>query len=226
MFFDSEAKGRGAGGLAFNPFKALVAPRPIGWVTTLAPDGTVNLAPYSYFQAVADAPDIVMFSATPGLSITDQGVRFGSQRKHSEYNAIESGEFVCNLVSFDLREEMNKTSAHIPATESEVEFAALEMLPSTRVAPPRVARAPAALECVVVDSQPVRHRGGEHRFQMVFGEVVGIHIMDAYISEQRVDTAAMNILTRMGYDEYAVLEKSFSMSRPDNDPMLDNKLGK
>ena len=222
MFYDSEASG--GGGLAFNPFKALVAPRPIGWVTTLAEDGTVNLAPYSYFQAVADSPDVVMFSATPSLSVTDKGLRFGKERKNSEHNAVTSGEFVCNLVSYDLREAMNQTSAHLPAEESEVEFAGLEMVASKRVAPPRVATAPAALECVVVDSMPVKHRGGEHRYQMVFGEVVGIHINDEFINGDRVDTAAMQILTRMGYDEYAVLEKAFSMSRPDNDPVLGNAL--
>ncbi len=220
MFYDSEAADPSAKGLGFNPFKALVAPRPIGWITTLAEDGTVNLAPYSFFQAVADSPDVVMFSATPALAKTDKGVRFGKDRKHSEHNAVASGEFVCNLVTQELAEAMNQTSAHLPAEQSEVEFANLEMLPSTRIAPPRVALAPAALECVVVDSMPVRHRGGDHRFQMVFGEVVGVHINDAFITDGRVDTAAMKILTRMGYDEYAVLEKAFSMTRPDNDPVL------
>ncbi len=226
MYYDSEARGAtsGAAGLPFNPFKALVAPRPIGWVTTLTEEGTVNLAPYSFFQAVADTPDVVMFSATPALLQSDSGIRFGNERKHSEHNAVASGEFVCNLVTYDLREAMNQTSAHLPADQSEVEFAGIAMLPSTKVAPPRVAAAPAALECVVVDSMPVRHRGGEHRYHMVFGEVVGIHINDSFIVDGRVDTAAMQILTRMGYDEYAVLEKAFSMARPDNDPMLTGAL--
>jgi len=220
MFYDPEAQDPKARGLAFNPFKALVAPRPIGWITTLAEDGTVNLAPYSFFQAVADSPDVVMFSATPALTKTDKGPRFGTDRKHSEHNAVTSGEFVCNLVTLQLKDAMNQTSAHLPAEQSEVEFADLQMLPSTRVAPPRVALAPAALECVVVDSMPVRHRGGEHRFQMVFGEVVGVHINDKFVIDGRVDTQSMNILTRMGYDEYAVLETAFSMTRPDNDPIL------
>jgi len=223
VFYDSEASDPSAKGLGFNPFKALVAPRPIGWITTLAEDGTVNLAPYSFFQAVADSPDVVMFSATPELTKSDRGVRFGSQRKHSEHNAVATGEFVCNMVTHELAEAMNQTSAHLPASQSEVEFANLEMLPSTRVKPPRVARAPAALECVVVDSMPVRHRGGDHRFQMVFGEVVGVHIADEFIADGRVDTAAMKILTRMGYDEYAVLENAFNMTRPDNDPVLGSR---
>ena len=223
MFYDSEASDASAKGLSFNPFKALVAPRPIGWITTLAEDGTVNLAPYSFFQAVADSPDVVMFSATPALTKTDKGIRFGADRKHSEHNAVTSGEFVCNMVSHALSDAMNQTSAHLPAEQSEVEFANLEMLPSIRVKPPRVALAPAALECVVVDSMPVRHRGGDHRFQMVFGEVVGVYIADEFITDGRVDTAAMKILTRMGYDEYAVLENAFSMTRPDNDPVLGSR---
>lgn len=233
MYYDSEARGakpagerggeregeRGTGGLPYNPFKALVAPRPIGWITTLTESGSVNLAPYSYFQAVADSPDVVMFSATPAPG----GSRSGA-RKHSELNAVNGGEFVCNLVSYDLRQAMNESSAHLPADVSEAEHAGIELLPSTKVQPPRVASAPAALECIVVDSQPVRHRGGDHRYHMVFGEVVGIHINDEFITDGRVDTAAMQILTRMGYDEYAVLERAFSMPRPDNDPMLTGAL--
>ena len=88
MFYDSEAADPGAKGLNFNPFKALVAPRPIGWITTLAEDGTVNLAPYSFFQAVADSPDVVMFSATPALAKTDKGVRFGKDRKPVSYTHL------------------------------------------------------------------------------------------------------------------------------------------
>ena len=210
--------------LPFNPFKALVAPRPIGWISTLTEEGTVNLAPYSYFQAVADNPDILMFSATPELKVSDGKVGFGQQRKHSEANAKAAGEFVCNLVTMELAQAMNLTSAHLPADASEALHAELEMVPSVHVKPPRVARAPAAIECVVVDVQPVQHRGGDHRYTMVFGEVVGIHIDDRFVRDGRVDTAAMQVLTRMGYDEYAVLERSFSMARPDYDPVLNGML--
>jgi len=226
MYYDSEARSRGApdGGLPFNPFKALVAPRPIGWISTLTEDGLVNLAPYSYFQAVADNPDIVMFSATPELAVSGGRIGFGAARKHSESNAVAGGEFVCNLVTLALAEAMNATSAHLPAGVSEASHAGIELAPSVRVKPPRVAASPAAIECVVVESRPVRHRGGEHIYRMVFGEVVGIHIDDAFIRDGRVDTAAMRLVTRMGYDEYAVLERAFSMTRPDNDPVLDGAL--
>ncbi len=222
MYYDSEARlnKSGQAGLPFNPFKALVAPRPIGWVSTLTETGMVNLAPYSYFQAVADNPDIVMFSATPELLVKNGTVGFAETRKHSESNAILSGEFVCNLVTHELARVMNETSAHLPGDVSEPAHAGIEMAPSKRVKPPRVANSPAAIECVVVDTHRVRHRGGEHIYQMIFGEVVGIHIDDGFIHNGRVDTSAMHLLTRMGYDEYAVLENSFSMTRPDNDPVL------
>lgn len=228
MFYDSAARMKGDAEmpLPFNPFKALVAPRPIGWVSTLTAEGMVNLAPYSYFQAVADNPDVVMFSATPQLKVAaDQpGVHFGEGRKHSESNAAASGEFVCNVVSHELAAVMNETSAHLSAEISEADHAGIAMTASRNVKTPRVAASPAALECIFLESRPVPMRGGDHRYHMVFGEVVGIHIDDRFIRSGRVDTAAMRILTRMGYDEYAVLERAFSMSRPDNDPVLDGAL--
>jgi flavin reductase (DIM6/NTAB) family NADH-FMN oxidoreductase RutF len=228
MFYDSDArmKGEASMPLPFNPLKALVAPRPIGWISTLTANGLVNLAPYSYFQAIADSPDIVMFSATPELRTQEgvPGVGFGDKRKHSESNAASSGEFVCNIVSHELAKVMNETSAHLSSDISEADYAGIAMTASQNVETPRVAAAPAALECIFLESRPVPKRGGDHRYHMVFGEVVGIHIDDRFIKDGRVDTAAMQVLTRMGYDEYAVLEKAFSMSRPDNDPVLDGAL--
>ena len=157
MFYNSEATaGERAQQLPFNPFKALVAPRPIGWITTISEEGIVNLAPYSYFQAVADNPDVLMFSATPTLSVKDGALGFGKDRKHSQTNAAIGGEFVCNLVSLPLAEAMNASSAHLPADVSEPEAVGIEMQPSEKVAPPRVALAPAAIECVVVDVHTVR----------------------------------------------------------------------
>src|SRR5690606_18818520 len=152
MYYDSEARTTGAGdpGLPWNPFKALVVPRPIGWVTTLDAAGRVNLAPFSYFQAVADRPDVVMFSVASASEQRDGAGVITARRKDSDTNAVATGEFVCNLVSWELRESMNLTSATLPAGESEAAAAGLEMVASRRVAPPRVAAAPAALECVVV----------------------------------------------------------------------------
>jgi len=191
------------GGLPWDPFKAIVAPRPIGWVTTLDRDGIVNLAPYSYFNAVGDKPDVVMFASTG--------------RKDSQRNAEATGEFVCNLATWDTHQEMNLTSAMVET--SEPELAGLEMTPSRLVRPPRVAAAPAALECVYLDTYAIRTRdGGEHVSHVVFGEVVGIYVDDRYVTEEgRLDTAAMRPVARMGYDEYTVVERAFRMARPDVD---------
>jgi flavin reductase (DIM6/NTAB) family NADH-FMN oxidoreductase RutF len=223
VYYDSQARAAGDGdaGLPWNPFKALVAPRPIGWISTLTETGVVNLAPFSYFQAVADRPDVVMFSVESQLRTVDGQAVPTDERKDSELNAVASGEFVCNVVSWDLRQAMNLTSIALPHDASEAEVAELGLTPSRRVRPPRITRAPAALECVVVGTQRVRHRGGEHRFQLVFGEVVGIHVDDRYIRDGRVDTAAMHPVMRMGYDEYAVVRASFRMTRPEFDPVAD-----
>ncbi|MGY2082781.1 flavin reductase family protein [Blastococcus sp. SYSU DS0539] len=214
MYYDSERRtgGEEDAGLPWNPFKALVAPRPIGWISSLTPDGVVNLAPFSFFQAVADRPDVVVFSTE--VAEPAPGVPGDGERKDSHENATVHGEFVCNLVSYDLREAMNTTSLRLPPEESEAAHAGLQLVPSRRVAPPRVAGVPAALECVVVESRPVLHRGGEHRFHLVFGEVVGIYIDDRFVRAGRVDTAAMQLVGRLGYDEYSVLDRTFRMARP------------
>jgi flavin reductase (DIM6/NTAB) family NADH-FMN oxidoreductase RutF len=120
-------------GLPYNPFKALIAPRPIGWVTTLSAKGEVNLAPYSFFNAVSDRPDIVVFSS--------------AGYKDAITFAEETGEFVCNLATWDLRDAMNVTSAPLPRGQSELEFAGLTSAPCRIVKPPCVAESPVALEC-------------------------------------------------------------------------------
>jgi flavin reductase (DIM6/NTAB) family NADH-FMN oxidoreductase RutF len=189
------------GGLPWDPFKAIVAPRPIGWITTLAPDGHVNLAPYSFFNAIADRPNLVYFSS--------------STPKDSQRNAEHSGEFVCNLASWELRDQMNLTSADVGPEVSEPVLAGLELAPSVVVAPPRVAAAPAALECVYLDTYECRTKdGGRHHYSLVIGQVVGVYIDDRFISDGRLDTARMKPVARMGYDEYAVVEQAFRMQRP------------
>ena len=145
VFYEPDTRDREL--LPHDPFKAFIAPRPIGWVSTLGPEGEVNLAPYSYFNAVSDRPPMVMFSS--------------DGPKDSATFASSGGEFVWNLATYDLREQMNLTSKALPRGESEFEFGGLEMAPSRLVAPPRVAATPVALECRV--SQRARDRRGEHR---------------------------------------------------------------
>ncbi len=189
-------------GLPHNPFTALVVPRPIGWISTLGPDGVVNLAPYSFFNAICGDPPMVMFSSVG--------------RKHSLVNAETGGEFVVNLAGAALCEEMNITSAPVPAEVSEADLAGLEMAPSRVVAPPRVARAPAALECRHVQTLPLHDvDGNPARSTVVIGQVVGVYIDDAVIVDGIVRMDRVRPLSRLGYMDYAVVDNVFSMERPD-----------
>jgi len=130
MFYDTRKNDHG---LPHNPFKAIVAPRPIGWITTMSSKGETNLAPYSFFNGITDKPPIVMFSS--------EGA------KDSVAFAEETREFVCSLATFDLRDQMNGTSAPLPRGECEMRATGLEAAPSRLVKPPRVAASPCALEC-------------------------------------------------------------------------------
>jgi flavin reductase (DIM6/NTAB) family NADH-FMN oxidoreductase RutF len=195
-------------GLAFNPFKAIVAPRPIGWVTTLDSSGAVNLAPYSFFNAVSSDPPMVFYGAN-GKHDADGG------EKDSLRNVRETGEFVCNLVSWELRHAMNDTSASAPHGIAEPEVAGLATAPSRLVKPPRVAASPANLECKVhqlleLPRDPVT---GD-RNVMVIGLVVAVHIDDNFIVKGRFDTARAQPVARLGYHDYAVVTEAFEMIRP------------
>lgn len=187
--------------LPHDPFKALIAPRPIGWVSTLSKSGAINLAPYSFFNAVCDQPPIIVFSSTGA--------------KDSMTFAGETGEFVWNMPTYALREHMNATSALLPRGTCEFDFAELEMAPSRLVKPPRVAASPASLECKVSDIYQLKDmHGAPTPNYLVFGQVVGVHIDEAFIKNGIVDTVAMQPITRCGYMDYAVTEKMFTMMRP------------
>ena len=205
MFYDPDVKR--SHGLPHDPFKALVAPRPIGWISTLGKDGSVNLAPYSFFNAVCYNPCIVMFAAS-GLA--------GDPMKHSWRNAEETGEFVCNIVSEELKEPMNITSAHVARGVDEFELAGLTKEPSVKVKPPRVKEAPAHLECKYLKTVVFE---SEQKFQshgVVFGHVVGIHIKDEMIVNGLVDVLKFRPVARLGYMDYTVVDSVFSMDRPDS----------
>jgi flavin reductase (DIM6/NTAB) family NADH-FMN oxidoreductase RutF len=193
--------GRDKALLPRDPFKAIVAPRPIGWISTRAPDGRVNLAPYSFFNAFNSVPPIVGFSS--------EGC------KDSASFARDSGEFVANLASRDLMQAMNQTSAPLPRGDSEFAHAGLAMAPCRLVKAPRVAAAHAALECKVVEIVPLKSAHGEPIDSfLVLGEVVAFHIDDALIRDGRFDTAAAQPLARCGYQDYAVVESLIALARP------------
>jgi flavin reductase (DIM6/NTAB) family NADH-FMN oxidoreductase RutF len=198
MYYDPRKRDHG---LPHDPFTALVVPRPIGWISTLDREGRVNLAPYSYFNALSSRPPFVMFSSTPA--------------KHSQINAEATGEFVANLATYALRKEVNATSEAVPAGVDEAAMAGLEMVPSRAVKPPRVARSPVALECVYNSSIKLRPRDGTAMSTtVVIGEVVGIHIDDSVIVDGRIDFLKMRPIARLGYMDYAAFDSVFEMKRP------------
>jgi flavin reductase (DIM6/NTAB) family NADH-FMN oxidoreductase RutF len=201
IFYEPDARDRAL--LPHDPFKALVAPRPIGWVSTRDAAGRVNLAPYSFFNAVADRPPMLLFSSA-GM-------------KDSASFAIETGEFVWNLPTFALREAMNASSAPLPRGTSEFEHAGLTLADSRHVAAPRVAEAPVAMECRVTQVLELRDvEGTDIDRHVVIGQVVGVHLDERFVlPDGRVDTAALQPIARCGYlDEYAVTDELFALRRP------------
>ncbi|HVG51922.1 MAG TPA: flavin reductase family protein [Xanthobacteraceae bacterium] len=198
MFYDPRTEKHG---LKHSPVTAIVVPRPIGWISTISPHGTVNLGPYSFFNLVSGYPPWVIFSSGP--------------RKHSQTNAELSGEFVYNMATWDLREEMNASSAEFAPDVSEPEQVGLEMVPSRNVKPPRIARSPIAIECKYYKTVDlIASDGKQNRSSIVVGEVVGIHIDDSVIVDGMVDIRKLKPISRLGYMDYAVTDDFFTMARP------------
>lgn len=200
MFYTEE---QGYAPLPFDPFKAIIAPRPIGWISTVDTEGRPNLAPYSFFNAVSSRPNMIGF-ASGGY-------------KHSARNASDTGEFVFNLSTLELAEQMNLTSEEVDDGVNEFELAKLEMAPCRLVKPPRVAAAAAAMECKVISSTELTDLNGKPTNRWwVIGQVVATHINDRFIKDGRFDTAAARPLGRCGYHDYAVVDGMFELVRPTN----------
>lgn len=195
-------------GLAHDPFKAIIAPRPIGWISTIDQSGVPNLAPYSFFNALSSSPPILMFSS--------------ETFKDSARNARDTGEFVFSLATEKLQHEMNKTSDTVPASENEYINANLSMGKCNKVSAPRVDASPASMECVTLSCNELKdHQGNPVDTFLVIGQVVGIHINDNYITNGRFDTAAANPLARCGYRDYASVSKVFEIMRPTDGAVYD-----
>jgi flavin reductase (DIM6/NTAB) family NADH-FMN oxidoreductase RutF len=203
MFY--ETKG-GSHGMAVDPFKSLVVPRPIGWVTSLDERDRVNLAPFSFFNAIAEDPPMVAFSPN--------GRKPDGRVKDSRANIETTLEFVCNLATWDLREAMNATSAVLPAGVDEMQAAGLTPAPARLVRPPRVVESPVQLECRLWKIVELPSWDPEEPNALIIGEVVGIHIADHLIKNGRVDIVAARPIARLGYSEYAVVADKFAMRRP------------
>jgi flavin reductase (DIM6/NTAB) family NADH-FMN oxidoreductase RutF len=198
MFFEP----RTGHSLPHDPFRAIVAPRPIGWASSLSTDGIVNLAPYSFFNGVSNYPPMVMLAS--------EGI------KDSITNIEATGEFVVNLATESLARKMNETSRAHAAEINEFEPAGLTPAPCRLVRPPRVEESPAALECKVTRMVPLPDLQGDTGNRlMAIAEVVGIHIDEKYLKEGLFDMVAAGTIARCGYWDYARVTELFHMPRPD-----------
>ncbi len=191
-------------GLPHNPFNAIVTPRPIGWISTRDGTGHDNLAPYSFFNAVAYMPPQVMFASTATKPDRDG-------TKDSVANIRETGVFCVNVVSEALTDAMNRTSGPWGREVDEFTNAALEKAECKTVDCARVAASPAALECRLTQ---IVQLPGEANF-VVFGEVTGVHMDDACLNDGRFDVTRYNPLSRLGYMDYTVVRDTFSLRRPE-----------
>ena len=195
---------RAGHGLAHNPLNSIVAPRPIGWVSTVSQDGIANLAPYSFFNLFNYVPPIIGFSSMGW--------------KDSAENARVSGEFVWNLVTVELAEQMNASSATVSAAVDEFELAGLAKAPSRLIAPPRVAASPVQFECKVTQIIRLQSKEAIELDQwLILGEAVGIHIDTALIEDGVFKTAQAKPILRGGgpADYFRISEADrFEMRRP------------
>ena len=190
-------------GLPHNPFNAIIAPRPIGWISTRGADGD-NLAPYSFFNAVAYAPPQVMFASTTAKADRPD-------MKDSLAHIVESGVFCVNIASAAMKQQMSDSSATLPAGISEFEAAGIASAECDTINCPRVADAPASLECRMTQ---VQRLAGQANW-LVLGVVTGVHLRDDCIREGRFDLSRDGWLARMGYRDYVAVHETFELERPE-----------
>ncbi len=190
---------------SIDPYKSLIFPRPIGWISSIDKKGIVNLAPYSYFNAIADDPPQIMFVA----GASDRS----SQKKDTLTNIMATKEFVVNFATSATRNQMNLSSKDIHKDDDEFVLTKLKKRKSRLVKVPSVANSPVNLECKLLKS--IKLKSSSRKFStMVMGEVIGIYIKDSFIVNGRVNSAAMRYVARMGYSEYTTVSSKFKMKRP------------
>ena len=187
-------------------FKSLIVPRPIGWISSKNNEGQINLAPYSFFNAIATIPPMVVIG--PG------GYSKSGNNKDTLLNIKNNPEFVCNFVSWDVKDIMNESSYSFDNNESEIEKLNIETEDSTMVSIPRVKLSPAHFECTLfkIIDLPSDSKGNPNH--LIIGNIVGINISDKIIKNDRIDIGELKPISRMGYDEYALINTIFTMKRP------------
>jgi flavin reductase (DIM6/NTAB) family NADH-FMN oxidoreductase RutF len=209
MHYDPEKNDHG---LAFNPFKACVVPRPIGWISTIGPDGVPNLAPFSQFQNLTFDPPYVMFAANQNSL---------GKRKDTVVNSEQTGEFVYNMATYDLREAVNRSAAEVAPEVDEFELAGVAKAPSLRVNPPRVAESPVQFECRYHQTLRLPGNGIIGTVDVVIGRVVLVHIRDEVLRpDGRLDILKIRPLGRLGYYDYTTVDSCFEMVIPGENEIL------
>ncbi|QRY76952.1 flavin reductase family protein [Pseudomonas sp. PDNC002] len=189
---------------AYRWLASTVTPRPIAWVSTLSADGHSNLAPFSFFQVISDAPPTLLINTS---------VREDGSVKDTLRNVRETGELVIHLVSAAQAEHMNATAAWLPHGVSEIEHTGIATVPSERVAPPRVVGAPVAFECQLAEIMPYPAQNPSS--MLIFARVLLAHIDDAVMQDERhIDPARLDLVGRLGGTQYSYTRDTFSMIRP------------
>ena len=200
MFYETDKDDHG---LAMPPFKSCVVPRPIGWISTLSSDGVPNLAPFSQFTNLTFDPPYIAISINQG---------YQQNRKDTTNNIEQTGEFVYNMVSSDLKDVMNITAAEFPADVDEFEVAGIEKAPSRLVKPFRVAASPIQFECKYVQTLRLPGNGRVGTVDVIIGRVVAVHIKDEFIMEDgKIDIVKIRPLARLGYSDYTIIDSSFEI---------------
>ncbi|WP_137132747.1 flavin reductase family protein [Rhizobium sp. FY34] len=206
MFYDPRHQNPREVGFAHDPWNALIAPRPIAWISTRSTSGVANLAPYSFFNAVSGAPPFVMFSS--------------AGRKDSQRNIEETGEFVVNMATEALVQQLNDSCFPFSADVDEFERTGLTSVEARNLGhAPRLAESPVSIECRLSQIVELKTASGAPvRSMVIFGEVLGIHIDENIIHDGRVDLAIARPLSRLGYMDYAGLGPIFEILRPTDEP--------
>lgn len=209
MYYDPEKNDHG---LAFNPFKSCVVPRPIGWISTISTDGIHNLAPFSQFQNLTFDPPYVMFAANNNTR---------ERRKDTVVNAEETGEFVYNMATYELREAVNRSAAEVPPEVDEFELAGVTKAPSIQVRPCRVAESPVHFECQYYQTIRLPSKKTMATVHVVIGRVLLIHIKDEVITpDGHLDILKIRPLARLGYYDYTTVDSIFEMRIPGENERL------
>lgn len=194
-------------GLTYSPLKALISPRPIGWISSLSASGVANLSPYSFFNAIAELPPMVMFISAPDMREANRG-----GQKDSLANILETREFGVNIVGSEQAEQMVKSSQDVTADIDEFDHTSLGKKKAEKISAPLVAGAPAHLECVYYDHITLPDNGRGNHSVMVMGTIVGIHIDEAIIADGRVDVSRYTPVARLGYKDYTAVRDLFEMT--------------